>query len=140
LFLDADDETLRPRTQQTKLVRPSTTSSAYSDAAETILRREPSAASNSAESQVTTIPVRGYTLPATYGDKPLPQPEPEPVDYLISKAREEVLNAQNELATRYPGHREKHYEGLGVWAKMATPAAEPPLPYEKLKQITVDVR
>ncbi|KAK5946417.1 hypothetical protein PMZ80_000560 [Knufia obscura] len=105
---------------------------------ETILQREQSAASDSEASQITTVPVRRYTLPAIYDEKPLPQPEPEPIDFLISKAQLEILKAQDELAARYPSYREKHYEGLGVWAKMATPGAEPPLPYEKLKQITVD--
>lgn len=139
LFPDVDDETPRPQTQPSELERPSTASTVYSEAAETILHRDRSGTSESANSQLTTISVRRHTLPALYGDKPLPQPEPEPLSYLIAEAQQEILEAQNELITRYPTYREKHYEGLGVWAKMATPGAEPPLPYEKLKQITVEV-
>lgn len=136
LFPDADDEILHPQIQPQELERPATASTVYSIAAETIPCRE-SETSDSANSQVTTIPVRRYNLPAVYNKKPLPQPEP--VDYLIARAQEEVLNAQKDLIARYPSYREKHYEGLGVWAKMAAPGAEPPLPYEKLKQITVEV-
>jgi len=139
LFPDLDNETLPPQTQPSEFERPSTASTVYSEAAETILHRDRSGTSESVNLQVTTIPVRRHTLPAIYDDKPLPQPEPEPLSCLITEAQQEILEAQNELITRYPSYREKHYEGLGVWAKMATPGAEPPLPYEKLKQITVEV-
>lgn len=139
LFPDVDDETLRSQTQPSELERPSTASTVYSEAAETILHRDRSGTSESANSQVTAIPVRRHTLPAIYDDNTRPQRHLEPVDYLLTEAQHEILQAQNELITRYPAYTEKHYEGLSVWAKMAAPGAEPPLPYEKLKQITVEV-
>ena len=149
LFPDADDEAPRPQTQHTELVRPSTASYIYSEAPKNILHRERSATTESLSSQITTIPISRHSLPALYDEKTLPEPDDhliaraaeanKEVYHELSRAQREVFQSQHYLAANFPFYKEKHYEGLGVWGKMAAPGAEPPLPYKKLKQITVEV-
>ena len=141
LFLDVGYEAARPETAPRDFERPATASTVYSEAAENILHRSVSDTDNSVYSQVTTVPIRRHTIADLYQDKPLPElksdPEPRP---LFTRAQQELLEAQHQLYSTHTTYREKHIEpGQGVWAKMATPAATPPLPYEKLKQITVEV-
>ena len=108
--------------------RPKTASTVYSEAPESFINSE-RISNNSADSQITTIPVRRDTLLST-----------DTFDRShLSQAIQNVFAAQDRIVEAFPAYREKHHDGVGVWAKMATPTAAPPLPYEKLKQITVDV-
>ncbi|KAK5091743.1 hypothetical protein LTR05_001928 [Lithohypha guttulata] len=142
LFPDIGHDPDRPGTALQELERPSTASTVYSETPETILQRPRSDSSNSDYSQLTTVPIRRHTLAIVhpYDDKPLPNPsrQSSSVNRLIAHAQQEVLKAQAELTEKHHNYQEKHTEGLGIWVKMATPSAEPPLAYDKLKQITVE--
>lgn len=144
LFLDSDQDPAQPARASSLLAhdeRPSTASTNYSEAVETIQQRESTDDSSSVYSQITTVPARRHTLAFTSpsDEKPLSIPKRASVDYLVAQRNQKVLEAQSEIVRQHSNYREKHIDGSGVWVKMATPSAAPPLAFEKLKQITVEV-
>lgn len=144
LFPDPTEDEASPApntSNAAEVPRPSRrASTVYSEAAETVVHRSPSSTDQAVYSRVTAIPAEPSESSHRSSDELISVSAPELVDRLIAKAQREILEAQNELVSRYPNYREKHTTVSGVWGKMAALAAEPPLPYEKLKQITVEVR
>lgn len=121
--------------------RPVTASTEYSEAVESFRPVSDSGSSHSIYSQITTVPVRRKTLELVQppAARPYPDLKRASIDRLVGFVRQEISKAQSELIQKHSNYREKHTDGTGVWVKMATPAAQPPLEYEKLKQITVEV-
>lgn len=124
---------------QQKLGQLYTPSILSSQGEATTLSLERSCTNNSISSRITAIPT-GQSDPASFfNDHLLSDSNYGSVDHLVARAQQEILRAQKELVSKYPNYKEKHIEGLSTWAKMAAQIVEPPLPYEKLKQITVEV-
>lgn len=135
----AEQPTSTPKSDS---VRPSTPSTVYSEATETILHRSPSLANRvSQESHITAVQARRHTVPDPYKieSEHISSTWSRQTSFDRNDTQLTLLQAQAELAALSLGPTEKHIDRFGVWVKMATATAQPPLPYEKLKEITVEV-
>ena len=150
LFLDSyEDERSTPIEKLKPLCatdRSSTASTKYSEAAETFQHRSlsPSVSitdHSSIHSRVTTIPARRHTQLDNSNDRQVPLDRPEHAHLGREVTTSNLARAQAELSasTSEPEHLAKHLDHFGVCVKMASAAAQPPLPYDKLKLITVEV-
>lgn len=145
LFLDADTDTEEKDHNSATFpafdeqVRSSTGSVVYSEAVETIARHDSVHSCGSAYSHTTAIPGQ-LSAVATSTSRPSydPKPLPNPITKLFVTAERSVSEAQTLLAAHVE-HRKPTEPSEGTWAKMAGPGAEPPLAYERLKEITNDV-